>query len=103
MKAAQELYGENSAEVRTVGKAWTAVGIGGTDPSGIHEVPAVPAAADGHWYTIDGRRLSGKPTTKGAYIHNSRKVIRYRLPETIPTQPSTQSRPLPCGSGRLSL
>lgn len=76
MKAAQELYGENSAEVQTVGKAWTAVGIGGTDPSGIQELPAVPAAADGHWYTLDGRRLSGQPTTKGAYIHNGRKVIR---------------------------
>jgi len=27
------------------------------------------------WYTLDGRRLQGKPTTKGLYIHGSRKVI----------------------------
>ena len=27
------------------------------------------------WYTLDGRKLSGKPTTKGLYIHNGRKVV----------------------------
>lgn len=27
------------------------------------------------WYTLDGRRLQGKPTTKGVYINNGKKVI----------------------------
>ena len=27
------------------------------------------------WYTLDGRRLSGKPTQKGIYINNSKKVV----------------------------
>jgi len=27
------------------------------------------------WYTIDGRRLNGKPTTKGLYINNGNKVV----------------------------
>ena len=27
------------------------------------------------WYTLDGVRLSGKPTAKGAYINNGRKVV----------------------------
>ena len=27
------------------------------------------------WYSLDGRRLSGKPTQKGIYIMNSKKVI----------------------------
>ena len=27
------------------------------------------------WYTIDGRKLSGKPTKKGVYIHNGRAVV----------------------------
>ena len=27
------------------------------------------------WYTLDGRRLSGKPTVKGLYINNGRKVV----------------------------
>ena len=26
------------------------------------------------WYSLDGRRLSGKPTTKGVYINNGKKV-----------------------------
>lgn len=27
------------------------------------------------WYTLDGRKLNGKPTIKGMYIHNGRKII----------------------------
>ena len=27
------------------------------------------------WFTLDGRRLDGKPTAKGLYIHGGRKVI----------------------------
>ena len=27
------------------------------------------------WYTLDGRKLTGKPTTKGVYIHNGRKEV----------------------------
>ena len=27
------------------------------------------------WYTLDGRKLQGKPTAKGAYINNGRKVV----------------------------
>ena len=27
------------------------------------------------WYTLDGRRLSSRPTTSGVYIHNQRKVV----------------------------
>ena len=29
----------------------------------------------GAWYTIDGRRVNGKPAQKGIYIHNGRKVV----------------------------
>ena len=29
----------------------------------------------GYWYTLDGRKLQGKPTKKGIYINNGRKVI----------------------------
>lgn len=32
-------------------------------------------ADSGLWFTIDGRMLSGKPTKKGIYINNGRKVI----------------------------
>lgn len=27
------------------------------------------------WYTLDGRRLNGKPTQKGLYIHQGRKIV----------------------------
>jgi hypothetical protein len=28
-----------------------------------------------YWYTLDGRRLSDKPTKKGLYINNGNKVV----------------------------
>ncbi len=27
------------------------------------------------WYTLDGRRLEGKPTQCGVYIHKGKKVV----------------------------
>ncbi|SEA38598.1 arabinogalactan endo-1,4-beta-galactosidase [Prevotella sp. tc2-28] len=30
---------------------------------------------DGIWYTLDGRRLNGKPAARGLYIHNGKKII----------------------------
>ena len=30
---------------------------------------------DGAWYTLDGVKVNGKPTAKGLYIHNGKKVI----------------------------
>ena len=27
------------------------------------------------WYTLGGTRLSGKPTRKGIYVNNGRKVV----------------------------
>jgi hypothetical protein len=30
---------------------------------------------NGAWYSLDGRRIEGKPSTKGVYINNGNKVI----------------------------
>ena len=30
---------------------------------------------DNAWYSLSGARLSGKPTTKGVYVHQGRKVM----------------------------
>lgn len=30
---------------------------------------------DDNWYTLDGRRLSSRPSTHGVYIHNQKKVV----------------------------
>ena len=43
--------------------------------SGIGTVNYEPLTNNQTWYTLDGRRLSGKPTAKGIYIHNARKVV----------------------------
>ena len=47
------------------------------ETTGIIMLPAEKSNAVGSegWYTIDGRRLSGKPTAKGLYINNGRKVV----------------------------
>ena len=31
--------------------------------------------ADAAWYTINGVKLEGKPSVKGVYVNNGRKVI----------------------------
>ena len=30
---------------------------------------------DGNWFSLDGRKLGGKPAKAGLYIHNGRKVV----------------------------
>ncbi|MBQ3300533.1 MAG: carbohydrate-binding domain-containing protein, partial [Eggerthellaceae bacterium] len=53
--------------------------FGDDEQTGIAELPFGTNVANGangeHWYTLDGRRLSGKPTAPGLYIVNGRKVI----------------------------
>jgi len=48
------------------------------EPTGINSVDNSQSATGneaGDWYTIDGRKLSGKPAQKGIYIVNGRKVV----------------------------
>ena len=47
-----------------------------TVPNGIRSLENGQSTMEnGVWYTLDGRRLSSKPTQKGMYILNGRKVI----------------------------
>jgi len=55
----------------------------GNENTGIHEItdpaPNPSPAWEGSgcaWYTLDGRRLSGKPTAKGLYIYKGRKYVK---------------------------
>lgn len=41
---------------------------------GTMRMTGVPANDD-NWYTLDGRCLSSKPTTRGVYIHHHKKVV----------------------------
>ena len=42
--------------------------------AGISNV-TINGQTDNHWYTIDGLRLNSRPTKKGVYIHQGRKVV----------------------------
>lgn len=44
------------------------------ETTGINSVGSTEKAV-GHWYSIDGKKLRGKPTAKGIYIHDGRKEV----------------------------
>ena len=54
------------------------VNFGDGDTTSLSEelrVKSEEFATAAEWYSLDGRRLSGKPTKKGVYINNGRKVV----------------------------
>ncbi len=57
-------------KVRLIGADGEVTGIGMLETQ-TGEVSFDPEA----WYTLDGKRLSGKPTEKGIYVNNGKKVI----------------------------
>ena len=59
--------GDLNAGVRSI-----VMDFGDENLTGINEVIEVNSNS---WYTLDGRRLSGKPTSVGLYINNGKKVI----------------------------
>lgn len=64
------------------GKGWTVYHKNGEDweeytgseVTAIRSIEVSPETKS-HWYTLDGKRLSGKPTQKGIYVRNGRKVV----------------------------
>ena len=45
------------------------------DVTGIFTMSDVRSLMDDGWYTLDGRKLDGKPAKKGLYIVNGKKVV----------------------------
>lgn len=45
------------------------------NPSGIQEVQTAGSQNDDAWYTLDGTRLSGKPTSSGIYVNHGKKHV----------------------------
>ena len=43
--------------------------------TGVKGVKEVKGVKDDSWYTLNGVKLSGKPTKSGLYIHGNRKVV----------------------------
>ena len=39
--------------------------------------PSAPHRSLSHWYTLDGRRLTGRPTQKGIFVNNGVKMINH--------------------------
>lgn len=52
----------------------TSIG-GGDDTTAIMEIIQPAANGTGDWYSLDGRKLSSKPTQKGIYIQNGKKIV----------------------------
>jgi hypothetical protein len=46
-------------------------------PTGIKDVPLLGDRVQGSdaWYTLDGRKLNGKPVKSGVYIYNGKKAV----------------------------
>ena len=57
-------------KVRLIGADGTVTGIGT-----ISTKTGEGTIDNGAWYSLDGRRIEGKPSTKGVYINNGNKVI----------------------------
>jgi len=67
-----DLSSEQAASARSV----LGVGSSASGTTGILDRMTSPEGSSGvHWFTIDGRRLSVRPTAKGIYIRNGRKEI----------------------------
>ena len=70
--AAGKVYLDNT----TGGVHAPRLAIAWDESTGVEEVRAkVDEKRIDKWYTLDGRRLSGKPTKKGLYINNGNKVV----------------------------
>ena len=44
--------------------------------TGINVIRADVTNKDGHWYDLNGRRLSEEPTKKGVYIYQGKKILK---------------------------
>ncbi len=65
------IAGDISSEVNVVmdfGDSTTAI-------MSIEHSPLTIDHSDDNWFTIDGRKLQGKPSQRGIYIHNGQKVV----------------------------
>ena len=49
--------------------------FGDDETTGIREVKEVREVKDNSWYSLDGRRLTGKPSRAGVYINNGKKIV----------------------------
>ena len=65
-------FGETTSTTLPESMKVVLVGLNG-ETTDIGRIPVVYESKN--WYTLDGRRLNGKPSAKGLYINNGRKVL----------------------------
>ena len=46
----------------------------GGDQSAIRSLSPTLSQGDDIWYTLDGRKLSGQPSTRGIYLRGGKKI-----------------------------
>mgnify|MGYP002522597480 CR=1 FL=1 len=73
--------GEYAIAVYTADAAWADCIIGqlmltanSYAVTGIREIQNAEGKLDNVWYSLDGRKLNGKPTSKGIYVNKGKKV-----------------------------
>ena len=77
---AQRAYfkiGEDNSQAPAAIRAFN-INFGDDEATGIIEVKGaneVSGVNDNSWYSLDGRRLAGKPSARGIYVNNGRKII----------------------------
>ena len=67
------LLGENASSVKQVTSF--SIDFGDDVTTGIISVDDDTQSGNGLWYSVDGRAYTQKPTTKGIYINNGKKLI----------------------------
>ena len=60
--------GDNALKIYGISWQETGTGVEGLTPN-----PS--PTGEGNYYTLDGQKLNGKPTQKGVYIQNGKKII----------------------------
>jgi hypothetical protein len=74
--AASEGESVKAREMNTIPSSMKVVLINADGTStAIDAIDVETEFADGAWYTIDGRKLQGKPAVKGIYINGGQKVL----------------------------
>ena len=73
-RAVFQLKGIEAGDLPTHARAFV-LNFGEDEATVVREVKEVREVKDNSWYTLDGRRLSGKPTQHGIYINNGNKVV----------------------------
>ncbi len=75
-KATSEGESVKAREMNTIPSSMKVVLINADGTStAIDAIDVETEFADGAWYTIDGRKLQGKPAAKGIYINGGQKVL----------------------------